>query len=426
MRSNTQTPLLQISRWFGIEPFSFNGIDYDGSGVGSYNDDTCECMKQHPWQTKTYFSRDDFIEMIRLSEEIFFQESNVCLSPIQILGEKHVFPKPTYRTSSYPCFIPRFSCQFKEFGIHSMHKIANIELVRENESGILDEFNFAFSLPDNYLCATKDQIHFYFIEEDRILNSQEDIKSFEIRPIEYVVVEDDGTVTGKAPAYLFKKPILDEEDDCQPHSLETYVESIDVYLMINDLTKQGNFYFPASNCQETPCDHINSPLCFNKIPIGNSLSEQIKGCPVAAYPEYDQLVLNDCFPKIKLKPYSLCGWPSYLEMNYMSGYDLISGKIRNDLFNAIIRMGIGLMDCVRDWCRCTACFQNKIEYWRSIERIKVAEGSKGGAIGDQWKELVSKNTLDQLSGLPPYRGITFGLRKIASIGCKNDGGGLFF
>ena len=411
MRSNTLTPLLQFFNWWGIEPYRANGIDrYNNIKPSRSSKDDCFCMLQHPWQAQSQWSRDDLIQMLQYAETTFTLEAGFHPAPFQVRDEPHRYNSKNgiiRKDGLLKSVMPDYNCKLIDFGTKYYESLGFMELTRDDENGILDTFSFQIVVPSGTL---PESIKVYFTITDGRPNTGLEPHKFlewQIRPLSIRV--DDITATISGGAYLFKKPELDEENTCVEHALDTYVSEVEVFVEQINKCNQGYFVCEAGSCQGYNCENIEQSICFNKRYIAGGYW----GVP-------SPLSCND---EGVLVPYCISCRPQQVNMNYITGYPLDeNGYMNNMVFKTIALLGITLADCIKSWCVCDMCVTDKIKYYRSYEMIKVAEGVKDGAIGDQFRHFITDQTKTLISGLPPYRGLVEAFRNIQTLGCRNISG----
>lgn len=411
MRSNTLTPLLQFIDWWGIEPYRANGIDrYGNIKPSKSSKDDCYCMLQHPWNANSQWSRDDLITMLQYAETTFALEAGFYPAPFQILDEPHQFNTRNgilRKDGLLKSVMPNYACHLKDFGTKYYESLGFAELTKTDQGNLLDEFTFQVIVDEGTLAQ---DIKVYFtITDGRPMTVLEPYKQmeWEIRPLNISVVGVTATITGGA--YLFKKPELDEATTCLEHVTETYVDEVEVFVEKINKCNQGYFLCEAGTCEGYNCESTKMGVCFNKRYVAGGY--WAVPAPLA------------CNDENVLVPYCITCKPQQVNMNYISGHALTDqGLIDPMIFKTLALLSISLADCIKSWCACDLCVSKKVEYYRSYEMIKVGEGIRDGAIGDQYKHYITDQTKNLISGLPPYRGLVEAFRNIQNIGCKNLSG----
>lgn len=413
MRSDTITPMLQFINWWGISPWLYSGIDIENKYLNNFNDkDKCYCILQHDWQSKSNWSRDALIEMLKNGERTFILESGLYPAPTQILNEAHQYNGITgltqKKTNKLKSVRINYPCNIKEFGVKYLESIGVEGLVRDSNgdgSGtILKEFVFTVQLP---VGTKSEQVKTYFTIADgrtiTVPNPQDDIV-WEVRPLK-VEIDTNYLATISGGAYLFKKPELDEYDTCLPHSFTTYVEEVEIFIENIDKCKQGYFVCESGNCSGHNCEKTRNGVCIFPRVIGNQ--------------KWAVPSLNTCDANGNFTSYCPTCVVSELELNYVTGKELDNRNLINaEYLDVISMLSISLYDCIREWCQCDICPSKKTDFYRSYELIKIVEGGQG-MVGDQWKHFITNQTLMAIGGLPPYRGITMAFDKIRKISCTN-------
>lgn len=408
MRSNTITPLLQFTEWFGLNGFKANGINYPKKLNSSVK---CQCTLQHPWQSNEW-TRDDLIGMLKTAEDFFTREAGFHIGPVQIEDELQAYKvngRMINANGQYKSVEPDYSCKINEFGKYNLTFIGYLDLTKENEAGIIDRFYGSVPLPAD---TQLENVKVYFTEVDANYVGEityDGFRNYEIRPLRSSYILSD-TFYLEEPAYLFKKPSLDESDTCVEHVVGTYVDSVAIYVLEIDKCNQGNFiYTNATPCSGSNCEESKSQICIQKRLVGN----QIWAVPipsVCTVNEDDELVYT---------PYYLTGMPEKVELNYITGQKLENGLINSEYFSTIAKLAVGFADCIRNWCDCADCAKEKIEYYHSILKTKTenADVTMRG-VGDRYQVILSQQSMALVGGLPPYVGIVQGMQEILNYKCK--------
>lgn len=408
MRSNTLTPLLQFTEWFGINGFRANGINYPKKLNAS---NKCQCTLQHAWQSSEW-TRDDLISMLQTAEDFFVREAGFHVAPVQISDELHKYKtngRMLNANNEYKSVEPDYSCEIQEFGKYVLTFIGYMDVVKEIEGTIQDVFTGQVPLPAGTLI---DNVKLYFTEADGNYAGEliyDEARELEIRPLSncYII---SNVLYMNEPAYLFKKPELDEASDCVDHVSSTYVDEVAVYILSVDKCDQGNFiYTSARPCSGSNCDESRTSICVQKRLVGG----QTWAVPVptnCAVNENDELVYTS---------YYMTGMPSNVELNYITGRKLKKGLIQNDYFSTVAKLAVGLADCIRNWCDCADCAKDKIEHYHSVLKVKTenADVTQRG-VGDRYQIILTPQTLALIGGMPPYIGLTQGIQEILSYKCK--------
>lgn len=420
MRSDTLMPLKQFTDWWGFDPWYIAGIDYDGSSVGAsairtdpY--DQCDCMIQHPWYSQNNWCRDDFIEMLKMAEAMFVEESGYYPAPYYIEGEVRKFPFSGARGSSVlkyngkPKTIqPKHACYLQAFGAYSLTLVDTVELTREDVD-ILDVFTATVVVPAGTLA---EEIRVFFTAADGGYTADPEFNDhlFEIRPLTIEVDGVNATISGGA--YLFKKPELDEELQCVLHELDTYVEDIAVYLVTVDSCDQGNYICYITDCEYLPCEPNRYSICMTTRVVGR----QVWGAPYPA----------ECNESLEHVTYCLSSIPEEIEYNYLNGVALASGGYMAYMYVQVLsKLAVGLADCIKKWCECINCPTKKPEYYRQTPHAMISLDKDRSQYDVGWQVVLSKNSIQMLDGLPPYIGILQALRFINKERCVAVEGALY-
>jgi len=418
MRSNTLMPLLQLTNWWRLNPWFVAGIDYEGlttPGLATSKsvDDPCTCMPQHSWDSKEHWSRDDLIESLKLAEDFFVHEARYFPAPSFISNERKAIKYWGVNGFSFTNSIgklkslkPKFGCYLQEFGSYSLVLNSTDTLVRDDVGVIRDEFTAVVNVPAG---TTADQIRVYFTAGDGGYIGDPDFNdhTYEIRPVAITIAGLVATIV--APAYLFKKPSLDEKTDCVYHVLGTYVDEVSVYLVTIDNCSHGNFICESSNCSTLPCTPTLSPICMSKRAVGG----QFWGVPFPA----------QCNDESTLTRYCLTCLPDEVEYNYLTGLDIsVGGNMESLHVDVLSKLTIGLMDCVKEWCPCDVCSNKKTNYHRESPSAINKRETDREEYDLTWQIVLSEYAMNRLDGLPPYNGILQALRFINKNNCKVVGG----
>lgn len=285
MRSDSLIPLYQFIQWWGVDPYIAAGIDYNLSAPKTVSSkrgsSSCTCLLQHEWQSPNNWSRDALIRMLKNAEDFFISEGFLYPVPTQILNEQH--ETPDFRKingvqlhsdlPSYPLYYP---CNVQNFGIIELSLIdIDVQLTKDSvgdgSGELLDIFTCSFEVPPD---TESSAIRVFFHEDDQVDTECETDLTWEIRPLSYQIDETTSpnwTVMVNAPAFLFKQPSLDESDACVPHSLETYVERVSVYIEVVNPCLHGQYVCPNVPCSEPPCTETEMPICLTKRLVGNQI-----------------------------------------------------------------------------------------------------------------------------------------------------------
>jgi hypothetical protein len=408
-------PLLQFVEFFGIEPFYAAGIDLSGDSVFNYPNqktEKCFCMLQRPWVQASHWSRDDLIGMLTYAEQVFYWETNLHPSTEQVENERIQYRltnnlnRMRLKSGEYVAVRLQNSCGFQETGKIGLMYLGLAEVVKPVVSGALQQnFTVTFTVP---VGMDKSRIKLYFTSADAnyIVDPTFADREYEIRPLRGIVINGD-TCTVTIPAYLLKKPSLDEQETCLPHAEETYVDEVLAFYTYVDECEQGYFVCNGTDCYGGNCDELAVPVCFQRRTIGQETWLVPK--------------TSMCDDNGVMQRYCLQCTPKEVAVNYLSGIKpLYSGDVQYGVSQILSKLAIGLADCVRAWCDCDQCAEQKIKYYREVPRIAVLEASSSGkSYGSEYKELLTPQTIALLSGYPPYQGITMALREMSQYKCYN-------
>jgi hypothetical protein len=413
-------PMLQFSNWWGLNPWFVAGIDYEGKttpGLATSVDakDTCICMNQYQWQSDGHWSRDDLIAMIIEAEEFFIHEARYYPAPSFIPEERN---KLNYNgvlgysflnnSNKYKSIKPKFSCELQGFGYYSLTLNSTETLVKDIVGVIQDEFTTTATVPSG---TTADEIRVFFTSADGGYTGDPEFNdhTYEIRPLTITVSGTTATIVG--PAYLFKKPSLDEETDCVYHELTTYVDEVSVYITTIDNCSHGSYICSNDNCNTTPCSPTVSNICMSKKYVGG----QFWGVPFPA----------ECNAQSELVKYCLTCLPDEIEYNYLTGASLLTGGYMDNIYVEVLsKLAIGLADCLKEWCQCDVCSNKKTEYYRQTPNALFKRETDRQENDWTWQIILSNSSVEKLNGLPPYNGILQALRFIGKNSCKSVEGAL--
>lgn len=421
MRSDTLTPLKQFVEWLGISPWYVAGIDIVSSTPTPNVKDTCRCTFQHPWDVSAdNWSRDELIDLLKLGERIFFYEANFHVAPTQILEEYHNYPMRGLTKGSlgnsenkYKSVKPFLSHKLVEFGTFKLNKLADVPLVRFDGPDLMTSFyTQQIVLPSG---VDYRDLVFYFTPSDgsydEDLLSYNDGKRYEIRPLEVLNYDPStNTVVVGGSAYLFKKPSLDESTTCLAHEGDTYVSEVSAYYITYDSCQQGQFIGESANCVEGDCFNITSDLCLSKRVVGNHIYAVPKpfACGVGETP-------------VKYKMNMI---PTTVKINYVTGNKLNNWRVEDNLMSIVGKLSISLADCIKEWCKCDRCSNEKINYYRQVPRVKIDVEKDLTQYDQQYAPLVTKETLNRIGNVMPTLGFLQAIREIESVRGDSLTGGI--
>lgn len=421
MRSNTLMPLRQFVGWWGINPWYVAGIDYenasftDATALRKSQTDQCLCMLQHPWNSGNNWSRDDFIRMIELAEIMFLNEAGFYPAPHYIEEETKKYPVKSslgysvlQETGKPKTIKPDHPCYLQGFGAYSLELVDTVTLDR-GVPDVADEFTATVVVPAG---TEASDLRVYFTAADGGYTGTPEYNDhlFEIRPLEIVVNGVNATITGSA--YLFKQPALDEELQCVEHDYDTYVEDVEVYLVVADECSQGNFICFVDNCQYVPCEPNRYAVCITQKTVG----KQKWAMPYPA----------ECDEESNYTTYCLSCIPDEIEYNYLNGVPLLVGNAMQDKYvNVLSMLAVGLADCIKAWCDCLNCPDEKVKYYRQTPSAIITVDRDETQYDVTWQVVLSKASTIMLAGLPPYNGILQALRYINTERCISTEGATY-
>lgn len=393
MRSETLLPLLQFVEWWGIDAWYAAGIDiYNKTGTTLATqrnaDNNCICMLQHPWDSKGNWSRDDLIEMLTWAEEMFVRNVGFYPAPYYIEDERKSLKDSVFTQGNVALVKPEYSCYFSEFGAYSLELLDTVTLTRDDGAGtVYTEFTTTVAVPAN--TEAKD-IKVFFTQSDGSYTTDPEFndKEFEIRPLNISVSGLVATISGYA--FLFKKPEHDDVTECLKHELDTYVSEVAVYLVNVDYCSQGNFV-SNGDCSDVPCTTELQNACFRE----KTVKKQIYGYAFPASCS-DNTITKAC----------LTTTPSEIQYNYLTGADLQKDNYAEKALSRVIfGLAVGLASCVKDWCNCDICPEQKVNYFRDTPKYINDIERNNNQYNREWQIVLSKSSIDFLDGLQPNNGI---------------------
>lgn len=424
MHSDTLTPLLQFVEFLGLDAWKVAGIDRSGAAasanalnVGRVNTkgDDCFCMFQHPYVSGSHWSRDELIEALQNAEDFFVSEASLYPVPYQISEEGHnndsirgYLPSSKVGNKSV---VPFYPCGEIRYGNHDIVSLGVYELNRTNPVNnlILDSFSLTFEIDTD---VSLDDIRLYFTEND--FSGREDIISYnchiaEIRPFSKITKNPHPTddtliiVTIIAPAFLFKKPSLDEIEECLRHELDTYVEEVEVFYERFMPCEYGNAFCSNIPCQND-CEKQSYPICIKEKIVYKKL--------------YAEIIFVDCSVDedgiVSRNNYCIDCVPNEVCINYITGKSLDNcRRIDRQIKETIGKLALALHDCdKKDFCQCDVCTNSRLKYYRSVPIVKTEDAELNSSNGDEWQVLVSKLSFAYLDGLHPTHGMIQAMREI--------------
>lgn len=415
MRSQTLIPLSQFIDWLGIEPYNAAGVDYDNSNASPgtvptrKNRDACECVLEYPWNSSPQtWSRQDLIEMLQLAEDTFIRYARFHPASYFIEYEEQKY-KPNLRLKnnilSLPSFVPFYGCcEPIYFGTADITFIENVSLLRSpDDIEVLPNFTATVTVPENTL---SENIRVYFpAYTPEGYNDHE----FEIRPLTITVSGTTATIVG--PAYLFVDPDLAmNSKECLKNNLDSYVESIDVYITSINNCNSGSFIYNSPDCGASDCENLEQTFCATRKVVGNCSY----GVPRPVDDNCENAYLKGGIHSIKYH---------YLTGKSVKAGGLVDRKIANTVF----KLAIGLSVCIKEYCKCAVCLQDKIQYYRSVPKeVTARDAPPAGSDNDyQYTLLITKEIMNSLGGsAPPNYGVLQALREIHLMRCNNVEGSI--
>lgn len=424
MRSETFIPLKQFLDWMGIEGWRAAGFDIlDRQGNPSiYNNqvakdgDSCICIEQHAWQAKSHWSRDELEEILAHAEQIFIEETGLYPGPYYIEGERHQYSKGNLYKPFFPCgeklLLGKASLTFFDFA----------EVLMYSGEDLLNDFLVVVEFPAG---MDRSKFRFHFKPDDCMEDCDEkdfNARGCEIRPIsciEYTESGDTWTATFSAPAYMFKKPELDEVQNCRDHEEDSYVDEIAIYYEELDECEQGSVVCINPNCKRD-CTEEEYQVCFsNKLIYKQDfLQVNYRKCRL----DNDGIIILDTEGIPFRDTYCLNCSPTEVKMNYVTGLALTKDrKVRADVAEIIFLLAIGLAPCIKNWCECDVCSTRKIEWYRNPDNYLANEKRLNKDYDRDFDLLVSRRGIQLADGLPLNRAIVLALRKIEKMKCNRGG-----
>lgn len=402
MISDTKTPMLSLIEFLGLNPYYYAGITTDTT---NYTQNKCMCLKQHPWQTVSYYTRDDLVAALKYAEDVFYTETGIHPATTQIESER--LPYPVKRITKNPFINPKGDyksvrlpnpCYFKSVGKVNIVFIDTLVVDKTKT----DYFTVEFTKPAGY---TNQKLRAYFSPNDSEFNQAPEYNDheYEVRPIHKI--EDRGeTVKVYFKPYMLLKPSLYSEDYCHDgNDLMIYASDLLLYYEHLDTTQHGRFVFFNDACGDGPGEKY-SDAYFETRPVG------------------DETFLVP-------KPYTYTGGkftsyvpnfvPSYIDVNYLSGLEVNNRGLPERFLSGIInKLAIGLLDANKDFCECDKTTEEKLAYYR---KVPTEQADEGYAV--RWNMVLSKKTVDLMSGYPSYLGLTMAFKEMRTYRCYNVEGG---
>lgn len=402
MRSKTHLSLWQFAEWLGFDGWHFNGINKNNTLSAAKPSGMCECILYRGVGGK--WGRKDFVDLIKQAERLFISETGAFPSPTQILNEEIKISTPMVNPyyGQFKSYEVDYGCYLIDVGIKTLEYIGIFSLVKTSGMTLLDEFTCSFPVPPS---LNPQDIRVYFTNADGgyIDDPTFEDREFEIRPIVKISINRTTSIaTIKAPSFLFRKPESDDSSLCMPNISSTYVDEVSIYYeALNQITGQGFLQFAKGCCVQN--DNYQLASSFLVKSIGDSYGL----APIPA--TYD----GDTYTY-----YDLCTNPRYAYVNYLSGFSFDKyNLINNDAFESIAKLTIGLAEFSKEFCVCDESASKKFQFYRSVQKEKVAEGSSEGGIGDQYAILTTKKSVEALNGLPPNNGVLQAMRLIETLKC---------
>lgn len=399
MKSNTITPLLQLTEWFGIDPWKANGIDRDNPKKPQAK---CQCLFEESWVKPTQWSRQDLIGMLDYAEQVFLWETGAYVGTKQILEDDLEYYGKNYKYGNintqkqYKSVKPTYSSKLQEFGSYILEFVDLITLDTSN----LEYFTATSNVVPADTELEELFVFFTQADADYIGDPEYGDHSYEIRPIR--VKSLSGTnFEARIPTYLLRKPEFDNHTNCLTHELDTYVEEVLLYKRVR--VECGDGYYVSENgsiCDNNNCNETLNQLCLGKRLVGKEFWAVPK--PI------------NC----EGQPYCVLTPAESVRINYLTGFkELVSGDIQKPVNEIVMKLTVGLADCIKGWCPCEGCAESKLKYYRKVEKEKIEDTDPTvRGMGNRFQLLLHPSTLQLLAGYPLYRGLTMAYREMLKLG----------
>lgn len=417
MRSPTLTPLKQFTDWLGINPWNAAGIDLDSSHVlpqatpTRKNKDGCVCLLEEPYlASPNTWTRLDLIELLSQAERTFKDYAGNFPARYYVEGEEQSYKyKIKFKNSvaQAKTFLPEYGCCNPiQFGTVTLSLVGSATLVKANGGDPLLTFTAQLNVPAN---TQPNDLRVYF--PGQVPNNYNDHR-YEIRPIDIVIDNETNVATLSAPAYMFVDPELTKDSQvCLPHTVETYVDTVDVYIINIDSCNSGSFVYTDSNCNGIDCDNLEQNACIRTKLVG--------GCYYGVpFPTDDNC--NRLTPKLTT---------TSIKYNYLAGKELNNDKGLNEhLSHILFKLAIGLSVCIKNYCECATCLHAKVQYYRQVPKEVTTRDVPPGSENEyQYTLLITKEIMNRLDGsAPPNYGVLQAIREIQDYKCDNVQGSILY
>lgn len=238
MRSDTYLSIAEFVEHVGGDPWGTAQIDRYDETSRNISDEVMVMVEKAHYrlpdannaQRAQTNSRQHLIQALKQAEKRFVDWCDRY--PIAVdVNETHELGSAYRHRHGTIAFKPKFNVM--QFGSLVWSQIGDdIAITRDDDGVILNTFTMTVSVADDTVAS---DVHVYITSDDGSYTGQP-TRNEEIRPLSVVIDSSLGTgnwsatITGSA--YLFVKPSLYMVDPAFPldHALDTYVESVDVWV----------------------------------------------------------------------------------------------------------------------------------------------------------------------------------------------------
>lgn len=398
MYSDTQLSLAEFCAVMQGNPWMFAGIDRYGD-VKTLSQEV-NITLEDPWMTKASAntsrqagsnSRTAVRDAIRASEQRFLSVTNIGINPsIQVWDTDHPVDS-VYRTKHKGFVVrPRYH-PIQGFGVIKQTQIgAKHTLTRTKDGVIHDIFSFTIDVPDN---TSADEIHIYLTDDDGNYTGLPSLEH-EIRPVSVDIDATGGAGDWQAhlsfPAYLAVLPDLyDNQRAPLPHSLNTYINEVVVYVHSLDICQQGSFVAHKQG-QLSAAEVVSA----NFYALGHYYY-QVE--PIACQNETIRATVLKTYPKL-------------IHINYRAGFERVNGHVDTRVADVISKLAIGYLSFDeervndRDVHAPSPLWTGKAQYYRERQLLEKRVDNIGAQVGREYASDVMDNIRYMLNGLEIRRG----------------------
>lgn len=362
-RASTETllPLDEFARILGIDPWSFNQMNFPVSKGGQCAD----VLFQHPWQ-QDRLSREEVAQAIADAEQMLADELHYWPAPKYLVGEEVKVPhQKTLHDEGYRTPKP-VQLKWHHIVAPGVFKRTSIGTITGTDLATTDADNDGFkdtftATIDNAAIADitdPNEIALYFVEADRLGETLNE--TWRIRPVSISISGQIATIRGHIT--LLVKPNL--QSGVQAKTLKAdlagnYVTSLECHRVFTDSTytqaepHQGlAIWKQVSGCRTDDCSSSTKPLCLgeDKPEQGVMYASFAQPCPARR--------------------------PDRLEVNYLAGLPLENGQMQPEMARCVAYLAVALL--ANEKCGCERT--NRIlGYWK--QRVTSFEDEVNKAVG---------------------------------------------